>query len=251
MEATQELKSKSLGNPRNINEPLGVGSVWTELSTGMEFVWVPGGCFIMGSNAGNLDEKPAHKVCVDGFWMGKYEVTQGQWQQIMGNNPAMFKKGSNYPVEYVSWEDCQLFISKLNSRNRKIFRLPTEAEWEYACRSGGRDEQYAGGNDLDRVAWYSSNSGASTHAVGGKAANGLGLYDMNGNVWEWCLDWYGRNYYSSSPIYNPQGPSSGLLRINRGGSWDYTVWGLRSTYRSRYIPSSCYISLGCRLVCPG
>ncbi len=205
----------------------------------------------MGSNAGCFDEKPVHKVCVDGFWMGKYEVTQGQWQKIMGNNPARFKKGSNYPVEYVSWENCRSFIDKLNGRSLKTFRLPTEAEWEYACRSGGRDEKYAGGNDLGRAAWYSSNSGPSTHAVGGKAANGLGLYDMNGNVWEWCLDWYGKNYYSSSPTNNPQGSSSGSLRVNRGGSWDYTVWGLRSTYRSRYMPSSRYISLGCRLVSPG
>ena len=231
--------------------PPGAGAVWSEPSIGVEFVWVPGGCFEMGSNAGNSDEKPVHKVCVDGFWMGKYEVTQGQWQKIMGNNPARFKKGSNYPVEYVSWEDCRSFIGKLNGRNGKTFRLPTEAEWEYACRSGGRDEKYAGGNDLGRVAWYRSNSGSSTHTVCGKAANGLGLYDMTGNVWEWCLDWYGKNYYSSSPTDNPQGPSSGSLRVNRGGSWDYYPWGLRSAYRSRYVSSSRYISLGFRLVSPG
>ena len=226
-------------------------AAWTEPSTGMEFVWVPGGCFEMGSNAGNNDETPVHKVCVDGFWMGKYEVTQGQWQKIMGNDPARFKKGSDYPVEYVSWEDCQLFIGKLNGQSGKTFRLPTEAEWEYACRSGGRDEQYAGGDDCDQVAWYRSNSSSSTHAVGGKAANGLGLYDMSGNVWEWCLDWYADNYYSSSPTDNPQGPLSGSLRVNRGGSWDYYSWGLRSSYRSRYLPSSRYISLGFRLVLPG
>jgi len=146
------------------------GSTFTDPVTGMEFVWVPNGCFQMGSSSGekgrDSDEGPVHRVCVDGFWIGKYEVTQGQWQKVMGNNPSYFKKGSNYPVEQVSWDDCQSFIKKLNRQSRKTFRLPTEAEWEYAARGGRSGEKYAGGNDVDRVAWYSGNSGGSTHPVG-------------------------------------------------------------------------------------
>ncbi len=226
------------------------GQTWRDLVTGMEFVWVPGGCFQMGSNSGGSDEKPVHKVCVDGYWMGKYEVTQGQWHKIMGNNPSYFQKGDNYPVEKVSWDDCRKFIKKLKARSGKDFRLPTEAEWEYACRSGGRDEKYSGGSDVDRVAWYSSNSGSSTHAVGGKAANGLGLYDMSGNVLEWCSDWYGKNYYKNSPRQNPQGSGSGSDRVLHGGSWDDFPWGVRSAYRFRLRPSNRYI-VGFRLVSPG
>jgi len=224
---------------------------FTDSATGMEFVWVPGGCFQMGSNRGDADEKPVHKVCVDGFYIGKYEVTQGQWRKLMGNNPARFKKGDNYPVEQVSWDDCQLFVRKLNGQSNKTFRLPTEAEWEYACRSGGRDEQYSGGNDIDRVAWYSSNSRKSTRAVGGKAVNGLGLYDMSGNVWEWCSDWYDSNYYQKSPRQNPQGPDSGSYRVARGGGWCYGPRRVRSANRFMYWPSNRISNLGFRLVSPG
>ncbi|MDB4444681.1 PEGA domain-containing protein, partial [bacterium] len=157
--------------------------VWRESVTGMEFVWVPGGCYEMGCGSWTSDcdgdEKPVHEVCVDGFWMGKYEVTQGQWKLVMGSNPSHFKKGDNYPVELVSWNDAKGFKRKLSSMNRGkyTFRLPTEAEWEYACRSGGQPEEYAGGSDVDRVGWYLDNSGHSTHPVGTKTANGLGIYD--------------------------------------------------------------------------
>ena len=137
----------------------------------MEFVWVPGGCYRMGSNSGEDDEQPVHEVCVDGFWLGKYEVTQAEWQRVMGNNPSHFK-GDRNPVEIVSWDDAQEFIKRLNAKGNGTFRLPTEAEWEYAARSGGKDEKYAGGNDVDRVAWYKSNSGGKTHPVGTKAPNG-------------------------------------------------------------------------------
>jgi len=229
------------------------GDIFIDSVTGIEFIWVPGGCFEMGSNSGDSDEKPVHKVCVDGFYIGKYEVTQGQWRKFMGNNPAHFKKGDNYPVEQVSWDDCQSFVRKLNGQSNKTYRLPTEAEWGYACRSGGRDEKYSGGNDVDRVAWYLSNSGGSTHAVGGKAVNGLGLYDMSGNVWEWCSDWYDKNYYNKSPEQNPQGPGSGwfLYRVERGGCWcDYPQF-VRTANRSRFRPSFRSYDLGFRLVSPG
>ena len=226
------------------------GKTWKESLTGMQFVWVPGGCFQMGSNEGDDDEKPVHEVCVDGFWIGKYEVTQDQWKRIMGNNPSHFKKGDDYPVEQVSWEDVQEFIKVLNRKTHLQFRLPTEAEWEYAARSGGKQERYAGGNDVDHVAWYDGNSSDHTHRVGTKAPNGLGIYDMSGNVWEWCQDWYGEDYYGRSPRQNPQGPSSGSHRVNRGGSWNSIPWFVRASYRYRYRPGNRDCDLGFRLAFP-
>jgi|GEM_PF-555864 len=222
--------------------------IFTDPVTNMEFVWVPGGCFQMGSNDGDSDEKPVHKVCVDGFWIGKYEVTQGQWQRLMGNNPSHFKKGDDYPVEKVYWNDVQKFIRKLNSHGNGNFRLPTEAEWEYACRSGGKNEKYSGGEDVDRVAWYMSNSVSSTHRVGTKAPNGLGLYDMSGNVWEWCQHWYGKDYYSQSPRNNPQGPSGGSWRVFRGGSWSGGPRYVRCALRNGRDPGIRRDDLGFRLV---
>jgi formylglycine-generating enzyme required for sulfatase activity len=220
---------------------------WRDPVTGMEFVWVPEGCFQMGSNEGGSDEKPVHEVCVDGFWMGKYEVTQGQWEKVLGNNPSHFKKGDNHPVESVSWDDVQAFINKLNARGQGGFRLPTEAEWDYACRSGGKQEQYSGGNDVNRVAWYRENSGRKTYPVGTKAANGLGLYDMSGNVWEWVGDWYGGDYYDKSPRNNPKGPSYGSHRVIRGGSWINVAGNCRSASRDVGAPGVRSDVLGFRL----
>jgi formylglycine-generating enzyme required for sulfatase activity len=183
---------------------------FTDPTTGMEFVLVPGGCYWMGDTFGDGsgDEKPVHEMCVDDFYMGKYEVTQGQYQKITGGNPSHFK-GSDRPVDQVSWNDTQDYIRKLNQRSGKAYRLPTEAEWEYAARSGGKREKYAGGGNVDAVAWYSDNSGSQTHPVGQKRPNGLGLFDMSGNVWEWCEAWFD----------NPQGPSGDSNRVLRGGSW--------------------------------
>ena len=229
--------------------------------TGMEFIFVKGGCYQMGDTFGDedSDEKPVHEVCVDDFYIGKYEVTQKQWRDVMGNNPSYFKNCDNCPVESVSWNNAQQFIDKLNQRlapagnkqgTGKGYRLPTEAEWEYAARSGGGEEKYAGGNDIDSVAWHTNNSGSKTHPVGQKKPNGLGLYDMSGNVWEWVQDWYEDNYYKNSPRNNPKGPTSGQYRVLRGGSWLGGPQYLRSANPSRTEPTTRGFSYGFRLVLP-
>jgi formylglycine-generating enzyme required for sulfatase activity len=204
------------------------------------FEWVSPGSFQMGSTSGYVDERPVHRVEItQGFYIGKYEVTQAQWQAVMGSNPSKFK-GNNRPVENVSWEDAQAFISKLNQLDREYtYRLPTEAEWEYAARGGqqSRGYKYAGSNNLGSVAWYDDNSGNQTHEVGSKAPNELGLYDMCGNVWEWCADWYDEDYYRSSPRQDPRGPSRGSLKVVRGGSWGSTSLHSRIALRIRGTPT--------------
>lgn len=215
-------------------------------------VYVEGGTFTMGATSeqgsdAESDEKPAHQVTLSSFSIGKYEVTQEEWQAVMGSNPSNFK-GSKRPVENVSWEDCQDFIRKLNQLTGKRFHLPTEAEWEYAARGGNRSRgyKYAGGDNLGSVAWYDDNSGDETHPVGQKSPNELGLYDMSGNVWEWCQDRFGS--YSSSSQTNPTGPNSGSDRVLRGGSWLDYAWFCRSSYRSNFgTPSYRNYRLGLRL----
>jgi len=227
------------------------GGGGTDPTTGMEFVAVPGGCFQMGDTFGdgNSDEKPVHEVCLSDFSIGKYEVTQAQWQRVMGSNPSHFTQcGDTCPVEKVSWEDAQQFISRLNQQSGSNYRLPTEAEWEYAARSGGKSEKYSGGNDVDAVAWYSGNSGSQTHPVGQKQANGLGIYDMSGNVWEWVQDWYGN--YGNVRQQNPTGLSSGSGRVVRGGGWDDVAWVVRSAFRFCYVPGFRFDYLGFPLVLP-
>ena len=186
-------------------------------------------------------------MIVADFRIGKYEVTQALWKAVMGKRPSYFK-GDNLPVEQVSWEDCQKFISKLNSITGKNFHLPTEAEWEYAARGGKKSMgyQYSGSNNLSDVAWYNGNSGNKTHVVGSKQANELGIYDMSGNVWEWCQDLFGS--YGSSPLINPTGATSGAFRVNRGGGWYYDAWDCRSSYRLVRTPDFCCNNLGFRLV---
>ncbi len=213
-------------------------------------VFVQGGTFEMGSRDGGSDEKPIHTVTLDDFYIAKTEVTQAQYREVMGKNPSDFSGCDDCPVESVSWKDIQKFLQKLNKMTGEHYRLPTEAEWEYAARGGNKSRgyEYAGSNQIDAVAWYRDNSNSKTHPVGQKQANELGLYDMTGNVWEWCNDWYADDYYERSPQNNPEGPSSGSYRVLRGGSWDNDARYCRVAYRSRYAPDFRDYSFGFRLV---
>ena len=217
-----------------------------------DMVYVEGGSFDMGATSeqgsdADSDEKPVHSVTLSGYYIGKCEVTQELWEAVMGSNPSYFK-GAQNPVESVSWNDCQNFIKKLNSLTGRTFRLPTEAEWEYAARGGNKSlhYKYSGSDNIDEVAWYNNNSGRSTHAVGTKSPNELGIYDMSGNVWEWCSDWYGG--YSAGAQTNPQGPSSGSYRVLRGGSWINYAGNCRVSIRSYDDPGNSNINFGLRLV---
>jgi sulfatase modifying factor 1 len=232
---------------------------FTDSETGMEFIFVKGGCFDMGDTYGDGfdDEKPVHEVCLSDFHIGKYPVTQGQWKAIMRDNPSHFQDcGDNFPVENISWNDVQEFIRTLNNKSGKKYRLPTEAEWEYAARSGGKKEKYAGtsssDNDLGEYAWYEGNAENRAHPVGQKKPNGLGLYDMSGNVWEWVEDVFGNNYYRKSPRDNPRGPGSGGFwripdRVIRGGSFNRDAHRSRATIRSGEYQDGRFMNVGFRL----
>lgn len=215
-----------------------------------KMIYVEGGTFMMGAtseqgNDADGDEKPVHKVTLSDYYIGETVVTQNLWKAVMGNNPSCFTGDGNLPVECVSWDDAQEFIAKLNRLTGKEFRLPTEAEWEYAARGGkkSRGYKYSGSDNIDEVAWYDDNSGKKTHVVKGKKANELGLYDMSGNVMEWC-NWNGD--YRAKAQYNPQGPKLCSLRVVRGGSW-YDAEFCRVSSRGYYAPS-CRYSLGFRVV---
>lgn len=226
-----------------------------------KMIVVEGGTFTMGGTSEQGSdaydsEKPTHSVTLSSYSIGETEVTQALWQAVMGSNPSHSHfSGSNKPVESVSWNDCQDFIRRLNALTGENFRLPTEAEWEFAARGGNKScgYKYAGSNNIDNVAWYwdnipsqsSGSAGYGTHNVATKSPNELGLYDMSGNVWEWCQDWYGS--YSSGSQTNPTGPSSGSLRVRRGGSWDGSAGLCRVSYRFRYAPDVRNYILGLRL----
>ena len=216
-----------------------------------EMVYVRGGTFTMGctSEQDNCDddEKPSHKVTLSSFNIGKYEVTQSQWEEVMGTNPSDNKGCAECPVEKVSWNDIQEFIRKLQKLTGKRFRLPTEAEWEFAARGGTRSQgyKYAGSNRLSSVGWYKDNSSKKTHAVGKKDPNELGLYDLSGNVWEWCNDWLGD--YDNSPSTNPKGPSSGATRVLRGGSFISSATNCRVAIRNQDVPLYRYNFMGFRV----
>ena len=226
-----------------------------------EMVRVEGGIFTMGATAEQgsdaySDEKPTHQVTLSFYSIGKTEVTQALWQAVMGKSVSQIASengwntygvGSNYPMYYISYEDCQTFIRKLNALTGKNFRLPTEAEWEFAARGGNNScvYKYSGSNTLSNVAWYDDNSSNKTHPVATKAPNELGIYDMSGNVWEWCSDWKGA--YSSSSQYNPTGPNRGSFCVLRGGSWSNNARLCRGSYRLYYLPTRRIDDLGLRL----
>jgi len=273
------------------------GAAFADSITGMEFVFVKGGCYQMGDTFGDgdADEKPVHEVCVNDFYMGKHEVTVGQFRKFVDDtnyrteaekgdgcyvwtgsqwdrqrdknwrNPG-FSQRDNHPVVCVSWNDAQKYVGWLAGKTGKKLRLPTEAQWEYAARSGGKQEKYAGFSAESQIYRYgnfcdsncddiwkmaSQDDGYKyTAPVGSYLPNGLGLYDMTGNVWEWCSDWYGEKYYGESSRNNPAGPSSGSYRVLRGGSWNFIPRNVRAAYRDRFNPENRFSFLGFRVSFP-
>lgn len=257
-----KLKSESCGAMENgeivvcSNEDGGL--VFNVKGVEFKMIRVEGGEFMMGATVeqeGDVwdDERPAHKVSLDSYYIGETQVTQALWEAVMGvsiqeqSQKGIWSNdlrgvGDNYPMYYISWNDCQEFVKRLNQLTGKQFRLPTEAEWEYAARGGNKDRlrgnkdrlrgyRYAGSNNLSEVGWYEDNSDRATHPVAQKQANELGLYDMSGNVWEWCNDWFDSNYYSNSLQHNPQGATSSDSRVFRGGCWCNGAWSCRVSQR--------------------
>lgn len=242
------------------------GSDFTENTFGinMKMKYVQGGSFMMGctSEQGGdceSDEKTLRRVTVSDYYIGVFEVTQGQWEKVMGTsvtqqrnkkNPSLslVGTGSDYPMYYVSWEEAMAFCRELSRQTGKTYTLPTEAQWEYAARGGNQPDgsKYSGSYSVDAVAWYDGNSGSSTHPVGTKRPNALGLYDMSGNVYEWCLDWYGD--YSDYDTENPTGASSGSYRVLRGGCWGSRAQGCRVSYRGNGSPDGRGNIFGFRVV---
>lgn len=231
-----------------------ITSIFSVKGVSFTMCYVQGGTFMMGATPEqgeevSDDEKPAHEVTVSSFYIGQTEVTQALWKAVMGKKPSKFK-GDNLPVEQISWNDCQTFIEKLNFMTGRTFRLPTEAEWEFAARGGNnsKDCMFSGSNYPDDVAWHSGNANAKTHMVGTKQANELGIYDMCGNVSEWCADWYDDAYYQSNDSQDPRGPISGSSRVVRGGSWSGNLKGCRVAFRFNGAQNEMNNSLGFRLV---
>ena len=216
-----------------------------------DMVFVRGGKFKMGSIMGGADEQPVHEVVLHDFYIGKYEITQQQWRQIMDQdtNKCYIEGCDSCPVERVSWYNVYEFIGKLNEKTKMNYRLPTEAEWEFACKGGllSKGFKYSGSNAAVSVAWNVVNSNRRSHPVGRKKPNELGIYDMTGNVFEWCADWYAATWYQVSPKYNPTGPTEGVFRVIRGGSWFYDSSGLLVTDRESVDPSFRYGYIGFRL----
>ena len=228
--------------------------------TSMEFVYVNGGTFQMGDvfGDGSSSEQPVHEVCVDDFYIGKFLLTFDEYDRycedtgVVKPSDAGWGRGRR-PVIDVSWEDAQGYIEWINKRTGKQYRLPTEAEWEYAARSGGKKQKWSGISseaELGSYAWYDENSNDMTHPIGQKEPNGLGIYDMSGNVWEWVNDRFGESYYRNSPRNNPKGPDSGGARVLRGGSWIKVPWYVRSSYRNWSTPDNRHNKIGFRVALP-
>ena len=225
----------------------GQNKVYTVNGVSFKMLAVKGGTFQMGSDDWYEWEKPVHQVTLSDYYIGETEVTQELWNAVMGSNPSYFTGSMQRPVEMVSWNDCQTFISKLNQLTGETFRLPTEAQWEYAACGGNKSKgyTYSGSNEIDEVAWYYFNSSPTTHPVKTKAPNELGIYDMSGNVLEWCSDWYGA--YSSAAQTDPTGPATGSSRVHRGGCWGTDAAGCRVADRGFYTPAYGSYNLGLRL----
>ena len=258
-QAQRQIEAAAKQRQRQSAATLGVPVEKSVLLAGgvtMELVLIPAGKFMMGSDKGDPDEKPVHEATISKpFYMSKTEVTQAQYQAVMGSNPSYFK-GDDLPVESVSWDDAVEFCEKLSDdKEGRDYRLPTEAEWEYACRGGTTTPFYTGGTISTEQANYVYGSGqkgtrrGKTTPVGRFPPNPFGLCDMHGNVWEWCSDWYDKNYYSKSPAVDPQGPATGSLRVVRGGSWRYNPRLCRSAYRGYDAPGRRYGNYGFRVVC--
>ncbi len=248
-EGSQDAQERQLAAIKETFYPLEIKTK----KTGIHFRLLPPGTFLMGSpsteHGRDSDEDPQHQVTFTSpIYFCKYEITQSQWKAVVGHNPSYFKNsGPDAPVETVNWNDCQRFCLMLANREgapADSFRLPTEAEWEYACRSGTM-KPYAG--KLEKVAWHDENSGEKTHMVGLKIPNAWGLFDMHGNVWEWCQDWYA-NTYPSGNVLNPTGPSRGEYRTLRGGGWNYLGLRCRSADRNYDVPEHCSMGNGFRIV---
>ena len=246
-----------------LNPPGFANQTFTANGVNFDMIAVEGGTFTMGATAEqgsdvDRDESPTHQVALSSYMIGKTEVTQELWEAVMGKSLSQIASelgnstrgvGSNYPMYYVSWDDCQEFITKLNALTGKTFRLPTEAEWEFAARGGNKSQgfTYSGSNTVDDVAWYFDTSSSTTQPVATKAPNELGIYDMSGNVYEWCNDWYSSSYYTSESQTNPTGPDSGSNRVWRGGSWLTNARYCRVSFRFSYDPTHRSGHLGLRL----
>ncbi len=250
LEKEKENLKKELQRLKNPPKPKNANFTQKVGNTAFDMIYVKGGSFQMGSKDGNSDENSIHEVTLSDFYIGKFQVTQKLWQEVMGSNPSYFK-GENRPVENVSWDDCQEFIEKLNRKTKQKYRLPSEAEWEFAARGGTKSKgfKYAGSDNVDEVAEYEGNNDKETKPVGGKKPNELGIYDMSGNVWEWCQDkWH--DSYKDAPADGSaweSGNSSG--RVLRGGSWLYDAKICRVAFRSISTPGNRFIYYGFRLVC--
>jgi len=237
--------------PTDIKSQRDISMMNREINVFTTMAFVEGGTYLMGAERGKRYERPLHYVKLDDFYISSHEITQKQWYEIMGTNPSAFKGCEDCPVNRVSWIDIQTFITRLNEKTGLNYRLPTEAEWEYAARGGNKslDQKYSGSNDPKLVAWMKSNSRARTHPVGRKQPNELGIYDMSGNVLEWCSDWFGGTYYRIKGTHNnPTGPRKGVERVVRGGSYKYDASLIRTAARLDLREKSRYPDVGFRLV---